>query len=53
MVATPAIRNLIRDGKTHQIYSAMQAGAQLGMQTVDQHLAALVKEGKITYDQGL
>ena len=33
MVATPAIRNLIREGKTHQIYSAMQAGAQHGMQT--------------------
>jgi twitching motility protein PilT len=52
MVATPAIRNLIREGKTHQIYSAMQAGAQYGMQTLDQHLAELVKSHRITYEQG-
>ena len=43
LVATPAIRNLIREGKTHQIYSAMQAGAKHGMHTMDQHLAELVK----------
>ena len=43
LVATPAIRNLIREGKTHQIYSAMQAGAQHGMHTLDQHLADLVQ----------
>jgi len=53
MIATPAIRNLIREGKAHQIYSAMQAGAQFGMHTMDQHLADLVKVGKITYEQGL
>ena len=53
MVATPAIRNLIRDGKTHQIYSSMQAGAQQGMHTLDQHLADLVRAGKITYEVGL
>ena len=39
----PAIRNLIREGKTHQIYSAMQAGAKHGMHTMDQHLADLVR----------
>ena len=50
LMATPAIRNLIREGKTHQIYSAMQAGAQHGMHTLDQHLAELVKAGRITYD---
>jgi twitching motility protein PilT len=50
LVATPAIRNLIREGKTHQIYSAMQAGAKFGMATMDQHLAELVKQGKVTYD---
>ena len=44
-MATPAIRNLIREGKTHQIYSAMQAGAQHGMHTLDQHLAELVRTG--------
>lgn len=53
LIATPAIRNLIREGKTHQMYSAMQAGAQMGMHTMDQHLAELVKVGKITFEQGL
>ncbi|MCW2672345.1 MAG: twitching motility protein [Frankiales bacterium] len=53
LIATPAIRNLIREGKTHQIYSAMQAGAKHGMATMDQHLAELVKKGKITYDAAL
>jgi twitching motility protein PilT len=43
LVATPAVRNLIREGKTHQIYSAMQAGAKYGMVTMDQMLAHLVK----------
>jgi twitching motility protein PilT len=53
MVATPAIRNLVREGKTHQIYSAMQAGAQHGMHTLDQHLADLVQRGLITREVGL
>jgi twitching motility protein PilT len=53
LVATPAIRNLIREGKTHQIYSALQAGARHGMHTMDQHLAELLKAGKITYEAGL
>jgi twitching motility protein PilT len=53
MIATPAIRNLIREGKTHQIYSALQAGAKHGMQTMDSHLAQLVKQGRITYDAAL
>jgi twitching motility protein PilT len=53
MTATPAIRNLIREGKTHQIYSALQAGAKHGMQTMDSHLAQLVKQGKVTYDAAL
>ena len=50
MSATPAVRNLIREGKTHQIYSALQAGSSFGMQTMDSHLAALVRQGRITYD---
>ncbi len=50
LMATPAIRNLIREGKTHQIYSALQAGAQHGMHTLDQNLAELVKAGRISYD---
>ncbi|HXF37631.1 MAG TPA: type IV pilus twitching motility protein PilT [Actinomycetota bacterium] len=48
LVATPAVRNLIREGKTHQIYSVMQAGGRFGMQTMDMALAHLVKTGKIT-----
>lgn len=53
MIATSAIRNLIREGKTHQIYSAMQAGAKQGMHTMDQHLADLVRIGRISYETGL
>jgi twitching motility protein PilT len=48
LVPTPAVRNLIREGKTHQIYSALQTGAQFGMQTMDSSLAQLVREQKIT-----
>ena len=53
LVATPAIRNLIREGKTHQIYSALQSGAKFGMQTMDSHLAELVKAGKVGFDAAL
>jgi twitching motility protein PilT len=48
LVPTPAVRNLIREGKTHQIYSALQTGAQYGMQTMDAALADLVRRGTIT-----
>lgn len=48
MVITPAIANLIREGKTYQITSSLQAGKDLGMHTMDQHLADLVNEGVIT-----
>src|SRR5205085_12423900 len=50
MVATPAIRNLIREAKVHQIYSAMQAGGRYGMRTMDQALAYLVNQGRISQD---
>ncbi|WP_240895272.1 type IV pilus twitching motility protein PilT [Kineococcus siccus] len=53
LVATPAIRNLIREGKTHQIGSAMQSGGQFGMHTLDQHLAELVRTRQITFEHGL
>jgi twitching motility protein PilT len=53
LVATPAIRNLVREGKTHQIYSALQAGGKFGMQTLDQSIADLVKRGVISYETGL
>jgi twitching motility protein PilT len=48
LVPTPAVRNLIREGKTHQIYSTLQTGSQFGMQTMDSALAELVREQKIT-----
>jgi twitching motility protein PilT len=48
LVATSAIGNLIREGKTYQISSAMQAGGDLGMHTMDRHLADLANSGVIT-----
>ena len=48
LVPTPAVRNLIREGKTHQIPSAMQTGGSTGMQTMNAALAQLVTENKIT-----
>jgi len=50
LVATPAVRNLIREGKTHQVYSTMQAGAKFGMQSMDQHLADLVKRNLVAME---
>jgi twitching motility protein PilT len=50
LMATPAVRNLIREGKIHQIYSIMQAGGKFGMQTMDQSLAQLVRSSAITMD---
>jgi twitching motility protein PilT len=48
MIGTPAIRNLIREAKVAQMYSAIQTGAQLGMQTLDQNLQDLVKRNVIS-----
>ncbi|GAA4674153.1 type IV pilus twitching motility protein PilT [Frondihabitans cladoniiphilus] len=48
MMMTPAVGNLIREGKTYQIASSMQAGRDLGMHTMDQSLADLVNTGTIT-----
>ncbi|MCE9559559.1 MAG: type IV pilus twitching motility protein PilT [Armatimonadetes bacterium] len=53
MVATPAIRTLIRDGKTHQLYLDIQTGAQFGMQTLDGNLLQLIKDGKIDYEHAV
>lgn len=50
LVPTPAVRNLIREGKTHQIYTVMQTGAKYGMQTMDSALADLVRRGLIARD---
>ena len=48
MLGTPAIRNLIRENKIAQMYSAIQTGQSLGMQTLDQNLQKLVKEGMVS-----
>jgi twitching motility protein PilT len=48
LVPTPAVRNLIREGKTHQIPSMLQTGSAAGMQTMDAALARLVRDGRIT-----
>jgi twitching motility protein PilT len=53
LIVTPAVRNLIREGKVHQIYSAMQAGGRYGMQTMDQSLALLVTARAITMETAL
>jgi twitching motility protein PilT len=48
MIPTPGVRNLIREGKTHQLYSLIQTGGAHGMQTMDASLAGLVNAGRIT-----
>jgi twitching motility protein PilT len=48
LVATPAVRNLIREAKIHQVYSVMQAGARYGMQTMDMSLSNLSRQGKVS-----
>ena len=48
MIGTPAIRNLIRENKVAQMYSAIQTGAQLGMQTLDQNLLELVRRNLVS-----
>jgi twitching motility protein PilT len=53
LVANPAVRNLIREGKTHQIYSVLQTGAKQGMVSLDMYLVDLAKRGIITYDDAL
>jgi len=53
MVATPAIRNLIREEKIHQIYSSIQSGLKYGMQTMNQSLADLIRRRQITREDGM
>jgi twitching motility protein PilT len=53
LVATPAVRNLIREGKIHQIYSVMQSGGQHGMRTMDHSLAELVRSAEITLETAI
>jgi twitching motility protein PilT len=53
MIGTPAIKNLIREGKTHQMYSVIETSSQLGMQTMDSSLCALFKNGYCSYEECL
>jgi len=53
MIASPAIRNLIREAKAHQITSIVQTSAHLGMQTMDQALKDLYQRGLITYEEAM
>jgi twitching motility protein PilT len=53
LVPTPGVRNLIREGKNHQIYSAMQTGGKFGMQTMDAALVDLVRRGLISREEAL
>jgi twitching motility protein PilT len=51
MLGTPAIRNLIREDKVAQMYSAIQTGQNVGMQTLDQNLKGLLAQGLVTKDE--
>jgi twitching motility protein PilT len=53
MLGIPAIGNLIREGKTHQMATIIQGGASLGMQTLDQHLKVLLQAGKVTFEEAI
>jgi twitching motility protein PilT len=51
LVATPAVRNIIREGKTHQLDAVIQTGAEYGMQSMDKNLVTMIHAGTITYDE--
>ncbi|KZL94398.1 type IV pilus twitching motility protein PilT [Clostridium magnum] len=53
MIATTAIQNMIREGKTHQVESSIQTGAKYGMKTMDMSLSELYKKGLISYETAL
>lgn len=53
MLGTPAIKNLIREGKTHQMYSVIETSSQLGMQTMDKSLSDLVRNGFCSFEECL
>lgn len=53
MIGTPAIRNLIRENKIAQMYSAIQTGQQFGMQTLDQNLQQLVQKNVVTRQEAM
>lgn len=51
LIATSAVRNIIREGKTHQLEAVIQTGAEFGMQSMDRTLVNLIHSGQITYDE--
>ncbi len=51
LVATPAVRNIVREGKTHQLDAVIQTGAEYGMQSMDKTLVSLIHNGTITYEE--
>ncbi len=51
LVATPAVRNIIREGKTHQLEAVIQTGAEFGMQSMDKTLVSLIHSGTISYEE--
>jgi twitching motility protein PilT len=51
MIGTPAVRNIIREGKTHQLDAVIQTGAEFGMQSMDKTLVNLIHAGTISYDE--
>ena len=51
MVATAAVRNIIREGKSHQLEAVIQTGAEFGMQSMDKTIVNLIHNGTITYDE--
>jgi twitching motility protein PilT len=53
MVGTPAVRNLIREGKTYQLHSVIQTAVKEGMQTLDQSLRELLRAGRVTMDEAM
>lgn len=51
LIATPAVRNIIREGKSHQLEAVIQTGAEFGMQSMDKTLVNLIHAGTITYEE--
>lgn len=51
LIATPAVRNIVREGKSHQLEAVIQTGAEFGMQSMDKTLVTLIHNGTITYEE--
>jgi twitching motility protein PilT len=51
LIATPAVRNIIREGKNYQLDAVIQTGTQYGMQAMDKNLVELIQRGVISYDE--